>query len=458
MSTVRSETSRALALVLAVALGVSGCSPGSDPLAPVGPSPVPPAASSSGAGISAPAPPVAEVRVPRDLGRAFEKLLTARAQALMAGERAEFLNGLDQHAQGFVTAQNGYFDNLAQLPVQQLDYQLDRASLIRTGASYSVVVQVTFQLAGFDALPSITLHRFRFSPVTGGRYRISSVYDRDWETANDVQRQPWELTPIQVVRAPGVLGIVDAGTAGSADGLLRSVAEGIDDVAARVPYEWDRSVVFYTLSDSTFLDSLDHVPGENPDALDGLAFTVPAGPGDARVVATRVAFNPRVLERGNAVRDRLVRHELTHVAVAAHDDFAPTWLSEGIAEWVSVQAQAPQDRVVSDDALAAAEAGIDRMPDAATFNDTDADVHYAVAWWACEYLATTYGPTAPWVVLDAFSSPHLDEHETVEGLLSLSVDALARRSAKLMITTYDPSFLAAEEPPSAPAHGATPSG
>ena len=54
---------------------------------------------------------------------------------------------------------------------------------------------------------------------------------------------------------------------------------------------------------------------------------------------------------------RLVRHELTHVALGENDDRVPVWLAEGIAEWVSVQPLPEDQRVVSGAAVAAAQAG-----------------------------------------------------------------------------------------------------
>lgn len=469
MSTARSEPTRAgpgpvLALVLACALALTGCTTGADPQSPAEQHAGAPGASPDA---SADAPALSGLPVARDVGRAFTRVLDQRAVALAGGDRDRFTRGLDPRDAGFVADQLGYFDNVARLPVERLGYELDKASLVRSPTGYSGVVRVTFQLAGFDALPSVTLHRFRFTHGAGERYRVSSVYDQEWETANDVQRQPWETTAIRVGHGPGVLGIFDRGTAPSAGPLLRSMVTAVSDVAARVPYGWDRTVVFYALSDLTFMASLDNLPGDDPDALDGIAFTVPAGPGDERVVATRVAFNPSVFGVPGAERDRLVRHELTHVAVGDHDDFAPTWLSEGLAEWTSVQADAPQDRKVSDRALAEAEAGVETMPVTETFNDTESDLHYAVAWWACEYLAATYGPSAPWLVLDAFSSAGLDERETIEAMLSMSVDALARRGTKLMVTTYDPVSLGlpTEPPtdvtpgtPAVPTDGASPPG
>jgi hypothetical protein len=389
------------------------------------------------------APPVVEgLPVPPDLDAAFTDLLDRRARALLERDREDFLAVLEQDDPGFVVAQAGYFDNLAQLPLATLSYDVDPSSLVRRGRSYSVVVEITMQLDGFDALPSRTLDRFRFDQAgrRGGaaRYRLASVTDGAWEEVNQIQAQPWEQRPIEVRRAGDVLVVLDETTGAGARPLLRALERSVADVSARVPYPWDGAVVVYALSDTAFIRSLDDLPGDDPDALDGIAFTVPAGPGDPRTAATRIVLNPRVLTRSATARDRLLRHELTHVAVGERDDHAPVWLSEGLAEWVSVQALGPQDRRVGTEALRQARRGVTELPDDATFNDDDADLNYAVSWWVCEYLAATYGPTAPWSVLDAFALPGTPEAPTVQALLQISPAKLARRATALLVKSFEP--------------------
>lgn len=399
-------------------------------------------------------PPAVEgLPVPPDLDAAFTELLDTRSEAVRRGDREAFLSVLDQRDDGFLVAQQGYFDNLAQLPLATFSYDLDPASLVRGKRSYSVVVEVALQLDGFDAVPVRTLDRFRFDqvgkqrPGRPPRFRLASVTDRAWEEANEIVSQPWERRPIQVRRSAGVLVVLDDDSVTDAGRLLRGLERSVSDVAARVPYAWDATVVVYALSDTDFIRSLDDLPGEDPDELDGVAFTVPAGPGDPTVAATRIALNPRISERSDPVRQRLLRHELTHVAVGERDDNAPVWLSEGVAEWVSVQALPERKRRIGTDALVAARRGVQEMPVDETFNDADAPLHYAVSWWACEYLAARYGDSAPWTVLDAFAPADVPERPTVRALLQIGVDQLARRATKLLVETYAPADRAGRRPP-----------
>jgi len=383
-------------------------------------------------------PDVSGTQVPADLAADLTALLDERARALRVGDAAAYDALLDTTDAGFVTAQQGYFDNLAQLPVAELTYDVQPASLVRQGRDYWVVVGVGLRLRGFDDETVHTYDRFRFSPSgPDGAFRLSSVTDRRWEKANDVPQQPWDLEPVQVVKRGDVLGVFDAGTAAYADRVVAAVRREAPDVAGQVPYGWTGSTVLYALSDDAFLDTLE-VPGGDPATLDGLTFSLPVSASDPTIAATRVVLQPDVLDQPAAERDRLLRHELTHLAVGVHDDGAPVWLSEGIAEYVSVRRQAPAQRRVSSEALAAARAGVRRMPADDTFNDADSAVHYGVSWWTCEHLAATYGPAALWTLLDQLARPGVDPVAVTRRLTGTTPDQLARRGAKLLVETYAP--------------------
>ncbi len=364
----------------------------------------------------------------------------------MAADLASFESGLGPDPR-FRTSQRRYFANLRQLPLADLTYRLERASLVREGDDYWVVVDVGMELSGFDTAPVHTLDRFRFSPAGPERFRLTSVRDPQWEKANDAEGQPWDTGRVRVRSGSGVLAVFDDVTVAEADRVVDSVERGIAAVRPAVPYsEWTGSVVVYALSDTRFLASLDQLTGD-PTAVDGVTVSLPASPSNALVVGTRVVLAPQAVLDGGQVRlDRLVRHELTHVAVGVHDDLAPLWLSEGLAEYVSVRPLAPQDRTVDPAALAMARAGeLDRLPEVDDFEGSDPDVAYAQSWWVCEWIATTYGEQGVWTVLDALGQPDVDQADETMRMLGVSRSQLARRGAALMLKTYDRQ---PEDPPS----------
>ncbi len=309
------------------------------------------------------------------------------------------------------------------------------------------------QLEGYDDRPVTTPDRFLFSPTRRhpGRFVLASVTDRAWEERNHVHPQPWESGPIEVRTGSGVLGIFDPASVADADGIVSSVERGISAVAAEVPYDWSRSVVVYALSDTAFLSTIDDLPGGDPTRLDGVAFPVRSSTDGGRIAATRFVLSPGMLERPGPARDRLIRHELTHVAVGERDDEAPVWLSEGLAEYVSVRPLAPQDRLISGDAVAAVESGVTDLPPDDTFNDADSSAHYALAWWACEYVADSYGEATLWRLLDAADAQGAeaqgaDLERVLRDQLGLGSRELARKAARLIVLTFDPKSLEPESP------------
>jgi hypothetical protein len=392
-----------------------------------------------------PAPAATRTAAPRDVAREVTRALDRRAAAVRRHDAAAFEAGLARRAV-LARQQRTYFANLAQLPLARFRYEVDPASLVRDGTGYWVGVRLLMQIDGYDALPVAAVDRFRFVPARRGpdRMLLAAVTDADWERDNHVPQQPWDRGPIEVRTGAGVLGIFDPQSVTDAPDLLASVQSGISAVAAEVPYDWSRSVVVYALADPAYLDTLQGLPGD-PTRLDGVAFPVPAAQ-SGRLAATRFLLSPSMLGRPGAARDRLVRHELTHVAVGEHDDRAPVWLAEGIAEWVSVRPVAPQDRLISGEAVAAARRGLTGLPADDTFNDTSSRANYAVSWWACERLAQGGGAEVLFDLLDAYDSREVEGRAARDRVLlertGLDEATLARAAGRLILATYTPDAAA----------------
>jgi len=375
-----------------------------------------------------------ELGASRDVARALSALLDRRAAAVRATDGESFEVGLAGSA-AFRAGQDQWFTNVTQLPMASFDYTLDPASLVRDGRSYWGTVEVSLRLKQYDARPVVTRDRYRFDR-TGGRLVLASVTDRAWERDNPTAAQPWELDAVEVREGNGVLGVFDAGSVGRAGEVVAAVENGIAAMAPRIPLPWDRRVVVYALAQPTFLTSMAGVPGGDPLAIDGLTFPVMARPGLMRVASTRFVLNPRLLGADPDARDRLIRHELVHVALGSSDDGIPVWLSEGLAEYLSVRTLPPSERVISGEALDAARAGLTELPDTGTFNETDSLANYGVSWWVCEAIAEAYGEQMLWTLveeLDGVSDPDV----RLELSLGVSGRRLVRDAGKLMLATYE---------------------
>lgn len=413
---------RSLAALAAAVLAASGCSLVSDDADP-------------------PADPTPSYTAAPDVAAAIQQALDRRARAVLDADAGAFARTV-AGPQGFRDAQATWLGNLRQLPVGELGYTIDPAQLVREGDDYWVVVQEHLRLEGYDAVPVVTVDRYRFrpGPKRQDRMFLTSVSDPGWEAAHDVRPQPWDLGPVQVRSGAGVLGIFDDASLPASTRLLRSVERGIEKVATAVPYEWSRTVVVYALSDPAYLAVIPDVPGGDPDDLDGVAFPVPAAPGEETLAATRFALHPDMLDRPGPARDRLVRHELTHVALGTRDDGAPVWLSEGLAEYVSALPMAPADRRVPAAAVRAAEAGFTDLPEDEAFNDPDDDAateaHYALSWWACEYVARSLGDAVLWSLLDLLGAGGVDVAGTLHENLGLWPGGLAKQAGQLIVAEY----------------------
>lgn len=263
--------------------------------------------------------------------------------------------------------------------------------------------------------------------------------DAAWEEAAGVVLQPWEARPIEVRRTSGVLGIFDDESIDSADRIMRSAEQSIAQVAGVLPVGWSQSVVIYALPDTTYQAQLPNVPGGDVDRIDALAVSLPAADDDPTLADTRLVLHPRMLTQEREPLDRLMRHEIVHVALGEMDDAAPLWLSEGIAEYLSVRPLAPEDRSIPRAVIAAArEKRIVDLPNDAAFNSGDPAVNYALAWWACEYLVATYGDDVLWRLLEQSTADDVDPATLSEDVLGINTRTLARKAGKLIEAAYAP--------------------
>ncbi|WGX94535.1 hypothetical protein [Nocardioides sp. L-11A] len=414
MSTARARTLvPALALLL---LPLTGCSD----------DPPPPA--SSGTGYD-------------EVSALMQRTLDRRARGLRTHDVARFRRSLDAADPGLIAEQQTYFDNLAQLPVGELRYEVaaDTITPVEGGDDYWVEVVLVLGLDGYDATPARTRDRFLFTPSPDGRRLvITSTTDHAWETAHPGNAQPWDLGPIRVEQAVGVLGVFDDTTVRHAPAVLDAAGNGRYDVRSVIGSTSGvaTGVVVYALRDPTFLRGLADQTVGDPDRADGLTIAVPVDGTDARqgVASYRIFLNPRVLDQQAGVLGRLVRHELTHATLGARGRGAPLWLSEGIAEYVSVRPMSPTRRRLPARALDIA-ATARALPGAAQFGGADAEAWYAVSWWVCEYIAATYGAPMLFVLLDRLADG-ADQSQVVPDVLGVTPAQLAQRGVGLMERTY----------------------
>lgn len=362
---------------------------------------------------------------------ALGDVLTLRARALQAGDRDAWLAAVGDEP-AYLRQQTWVFDNLAQLPLRVARWELVAGSSRVEGAEVVADVRRELQLDGWDAVPVVTVAAYRFrltATADGQRYRL--VGDAEASAA-------WDRAPVTVLRDGGALVVTDVGDERAAT-LPAEVAAAIDAVAAEVPFPWARTAMVLAVDDVGVLAAVGGEHAADPALVDALAFPVfsdPDGGGD--VAALRVVLHPRVLgpDVGVEARDRLLRHELTHVALGARDDRVPVWLSEGVAEHVAARSMPRSQRVISRAAVDAARAGAG-LPGDADFAGARSTTAYGLAWYACEHVAATYGDDALWDLLETYAAAPDEERDSVlRRTLGLDEAQLGRAASDGVVATF----------------------
>jgi hypothetical protein len=189
------------------------------------------------------------------------------------------------------------------------------------------------------------------------------------------------------------------------------------------------------------LNSFEGVPGGNISHLGAMTFPIYADLGQPKVAGTRFTLLPTSVAAGQPFLDRIVRHELTHVAVGDRDDGDPVWFAEGLAEYMGARSIRKVNRRIATVAVTRARAGVNAMPASATFNGADQAWNYALSWMACDYIASSQGEAKLWDLMDALHNNGAGTSDDAQDPVLLRVIGfdsaeLARRAAQRILRIY----------------------
>jgi hypothetical protein len=374
-----------------------------------------------------------------------QHLLDQRARGLRTHDRALFLRGLDHADRAFLHRQKRYFDNVTQLPLARFSYTVLGGSwpdpLAHSAGERSMPrVRLSIQLAGYDAAPERQTVGFLFGE-RHGRVRILSDRTPTGAFFPGYRPQPWDLVPIHVFAEDHVLGVFGDAMQGQAYRLLDVVEQGVKQVQAAVPFVWTGHVVVYLFDEQKVLDSFEGVPGGNIRHLGALSFPVYGDEGTDDPVGMRFTLLPSSVRAGEPFLGRIVRHELTHVAVGPRDDGVPVWFAEGLAEYVGARPLPRDQQRIAAVALQRARGVVTGMPASRTFNGPDQDWHYALSWMACDEIAATQGEDTLWRLMDALhrggaGTPDSRQDAVLLAVLGYDSHELARRAAARIRVLY----------------------
>jgi hypothetical protein len=376
-----------------------------------------------------------------------QQVLDRRAAAIRDGDLPRFLETLDSEDKPLVRRQRRYFANLQQLPLEQLAYVVLKsdwpAGLTSPSWGKEVAVpqvRLSLQLRGFDTVPVQRVTGFALARRHGQVVVVSELTGAGKPFPGS-SPAPWDLVSVHARADSESLQLYDDKTWDRADTVSRTLREGIASIRSAVPFDWDGRAVVYVFGRSVVLNSFEGVPGGNIAHLGAMTFPMYAVPGQPAVAGIRFTLLPSSLRAGPVFLGRIIRHELTHVALGERDDGAPVWFAEGIAEYLGAR-EIPQDeRRIATVALVRAREGVRSLPASRGFNGDDQAWHYALAWMACDYIAATQGEDRLWQLVDAFhdggsGTTDAQQDAVLQTVIGIDGAQLARRAAARIVNIY----------------------
>jgi hypothetical protein len=355
---------------------------------------------------------------------AVKQVLAQRVDAVKRGDRAAFLDTVDQAASDeFKVRQGRLFGGLRSLLLASYELELrtdevpDLAAGLAArypGADAVILppVEAHYRLAGIDTIDAIDGYYYTFL-LRDGRWRI--VSDRDLEDVGlPSARNLWDYGPVHQQRTEHFTILHDPADRKRAEALGALCEQGY----ARLKSVFDKSIpaqIVVVLPHT--LDQLREILQATFDLSNFVAFASAAVDrnDDWRSTAPRVYVQDVNLSRSR--RDfqlQTFHHEFTHVsAFALAGPFVPSWVHEGVADWMASGERAPSEVEGSDGLL----------PEDWEFTTGGAESiirAYDESTSAMAFLAARKGKTAPLDLLarigELRAAPGTAEYRVDQGL------------------------------------------
>ena len=331
-------------------------------------------------------------------------VLRRHAAALIDRDPQAWAADLDQSAAaaGYAGRQRQVFDNLAEVPLATWRYVLvapvtDATVLAPAAARLGgpvVIVHVELQYALAKVDPAPTGKQLWLTGVRrGAGWKLAA--DDDAEAVGGPSwRGPWDFGRLLVRRGPHTLVLAHPAHRQDAP-VFAGLVEAALPVVTKVWGQNFNDQVAVLIPDTP--QEFTAVTGDNADSHDLAAVAVADQVlPDGVVLGARIVLNPANLARLDAAGRRLVvGHELTHIATrAVTSDQMPTWLVEGMADYVgNLSATQPAADVAAE---LAAEVRAGKVPSALPSDDAFTGgarlpQAYEESWLACRLIADRVG-------------------------------------------------------------------
>jgi hypothetical protein len=289
---------------------------------------------------------IAPSAVAQDPPSGIPALLDRRAEAMLGGDADAFMATVDPADAAFVTRQRHLFDGFQQLGLASYELELSDALWPELTSSREVGrygpnleprvlhVEERYRLEGYDRAPALEDLYLTFIRRDDG-WRIASDTDLDDLTLYS-GRKLWENGPIITRQTEHFLYVSHPDQADAAGTILGASERGLQRVRERWPVPWPERVPILAPSTTEELRRLIQATFD----LDVFVAFAASGVDRRRgwnVVGHRVVLNwPNFSGFAEDTQEDILTHELLHLATrGAVGPATPSFVEEGIAEWVS---------------------------------------------------------------------------------------------------------------------------
>jgi hypothetical protein len=331
---------------------------------------------------------------------AANRLLSARARAILAKDKAAFLAGVDRRRTTFYASQSHLFDNLATVPFQDFNYRLidpqdDLASPSlrrRYGVAriYLPETEARYRFQGHDGSPVLSRFFYTFVQTPAG-WRIAAQGEARPVGVDDVEI--WDGGPVRTAVTRRTLVVYHPGDRTLANRMLLAAERAYAQIDVSWSGRWEHRVVILVPHDQGEAQRL--VGGTNLSKVAAVASSSIEAGAVERVLGNRVVVNTSNIANYDSLNLQVVTtHEMAHVATRTLGSGEPLYLVEGFADYTALRPIA-QPLSVTRPALAkkVAQGRFDRLlpSDDAFRTSNDAAAAYDEASSFCLWVATTYG-------------------------------------------------------------------
>jgi hypothetical protein len=265
---------------------------------------------------------------------------------MLAGDQEAFMATVDRTDPEFVDRQRLLFQGfqrigLADYRLEATDRYWPELTTERETAEYGAAADPTvlhveerYRVRGFDPQPALD-DLFLTFVRRGGEWRVASDSDLA-DLALYTTRKLWEFGPVETQRSEHFLYVSHPDLRSAGPAILGAAERALDTVTDAWPLPWSRRVILLAPSTTGELRRIIQATFDL-DVFVAFAYSSVERAVDYDLTGHRVIFNwPNFARYSEEIQQSILVHELLHVATREHSGpMVPTFVEEGIAEWVA---------------------------------------------------------------------------------------------------------------------------